>query len=138
MKNPACSSGEVECAERRTRRDSSLSSAEPIPFHRTGIDSQADRGRHSKSMSTVAERKGGIGVALLSHRPPEDDGMEESRRRRTQWRNDAAFWLLGLINNSGYVIMMAVAKEIVPGAVGIVFFADVAPTMIIKVTAPYW
>lgn len=77
-------------------------------------------------------------MALLSHRPPEDDGMEESRRRRTQWRNDAAFWLLGLINNSGYVIMMAVAKEIVPGAVGIVFFADVAPTMIIKVTAPYW
>ncbi len=138
MKNAAYSSGEVECAERRTSRDSNLPSAEPIAFHRIDRQANRGRGRHSNSMSTVAERKGGVGVALLSHRPPEDDGMEESRRRRTQWRNDAAFWLLGLINNSGYVIMMAVAKDIVPGAVGIVFFADVAPTMIIKVTAPYW
>lgn len=80
-----------------------------------------------------------MGASLLSHRPPEKDELEEERRRRrTQFRNDSAFWLLGLINNSSYVIMMAVAKEIAPGAVGIVFLADVAPTMIIKVTAPYW
>lgn len=89
-------------------------------------------------MSPVADRKGSIGTALLGGRRPEEDALEEIRRRRTQVGNDAAFWLLGLINNSGYVIMMAEAKEIVPGAVGIVFLADVAPTMIIKVTAPYW
>eukprot|EP00903_Cladosiphon_okamuranus_P005515 g5494.t2 len=90
------------------------------------------------TLSPVADSKGSIGTALLGSRRTEEDVLEESKRRQTQFCNDAAFWLLGLINNSGYVIMMAVAKEIAPGAVGIVFLADVAPTMIIKVTAPYW
>lgn len=89
-------------------------------------------------MSPVADRKGSVGTALLSGGQSQEDGLEESRRKRTQLGNDAAFWLLGLINNSGYVIMMAVAKDIAPDEVGIVFLADVAPTMIIKVTAPYW
>lgn len=89
-------------------------------------------------MSPVSDRKETIGMALLSSRPPEEDELEERRRRRTQLTDDAAFFLLGLINNSCYVIMMAVAKEIAPGAVGVVFLADVAPTLIIKLTAPYW
>lgn len=81
-----------------------------------------------------------MGASLLSHSAaPEKFRLEEkSRQRGIQFRNDSAFWLLGLINNSSYVIMMAVAKEIAPGAVGIVFLADVAPTLLIKVTAPYW
>lgn len=89
----------------------------------------------------MAGRKEGISVALLSLPDGEHDEDEEGerrRRRRTARRNDLAFWLLGLINNSSYVIMMAVAKEIAPGAVGVVFLADVAPTMIIKISAPYW
>lgn len=91
------------------------------------------------SISPAVSRKESSGTALLSGRPPdEEDGLEENRRKRTQFGNDAAFWLLGLINNSGYVIMMAVAKDILPGAVGIVFLAGVGPTMIVKVTAPYW
>ena len=90
------------------------------------------------SMSPVTDKTEGIGTALLSRGLSEGDELEEGRRKRTQLGNDAAFWLLGLINNSGYVIMMAVAKEIAPDAVGIVFLADVAPTLIIKVTAPYW
>lgn len=93
----------------------------------------------SRSMLPEVERKGSIGAALLSRNPSQDfDTMGTRRRRKSQLRNDAAFWLLGLINNSPYVIMMAVAKEIAPGAVGVVFLADVAPTLIIKVTAPYW
>ena len=85
----------------------------------------------------MAGGKEGISVALLSLT---DDGDADGARRRrcTARRNDVAFWLLGLINNSIYVIMMAVAKEIAPGAVGLVFLADVAPTMIVKITAPYW
>ena len=138
MNNPA-SAAQVECAGRDPARTSTLSAAEPIRFRDGARDpDKEDRGRYSSTMSSVAERKAGIGVALLSGRPAEDDAREEGRRRRTQWRNDAAFWLLGLINNSGYVIMMAVAKEIAPDAVGIVFFSAVAPTMFIKVTAPYW
>lgn len=109
----------------------------PSSLHQRAREQQPDK-RSNMSLSPVADRKGS--TALLRGRLPEEgDELEESRRRRrTQLCNDAAFWLLGLINNSGYVIMMAVAKEIAPGAVGVVFFADVAPTMIIKVTAPYW
>jgi len=50
----------------------------------------------------------------------------------------AAFWLSGLLNNSGYVIMLAAAKHIMDGSVGIVYLADVLPTFFIKVTLPYW
>lgn len=69
--------------------------------------------------------------------------QHESTEQWTSWpraavRNDVAFWFLGLINNTSYVIMMAFAKDILPSAVGIVFLADVAPTMLVKVSAPYW
>lgn len=63
---------------------------------------------------------------------------KQTRTWRGAIRNDAAFWCLGLINNTSYVIMMAFAKDILPSAVGIVFLADVAPTMLIKMSAPYW
>lgn len=106
--------------------------------HRGGSPSEQANKNINMSLSPGSNRKGGIGTALLGDRLSDEYWLEEGRRRRTQLGNDAAFWLLGLINNSGYVIMMAVAKEIAPGAVGIVFLADVAPTMIIKVTAPYW
>ena len=47
-------------------------------------------------------------------------------------RNCAAFWLLGLLNNTPYVIMIAGAKEIADEAVGLVFFCDVFPAGVIK------
>lgn len=59
-------------------------------------------------------------------------------RRRAKLRNDVAFWCLGLINNTSYVAMMAFAKDVLPSAVGIVFFANIFPTMLVKVSAPYW
>ncbi|CAM9752280.1 unnamed protein product [Choristocarpus tenellus] len=67
-----------------------------------------------------------------------EDSAEKQRQRRVAYRTAAAFWVLGLINNSGYVIMMAGAKKIAPGGVGLVFLADVLPSLVTKLTAPYW
>ncbi|GMH32514.1 hypothetical protein BSKO_00348 [Bryopsis sp. KO-2023] len=53
-------------------------------------------------------------------------------------RNFAAFWILGVLNNAGYVVMLALAQEILSGGVGIVFFFDIFPAIIVKATAPYW
>ena len=72
-----------------------------------------------------------------------------------------AFWLLGLLNNSGgcsgltsctsnsgqtqplilcavYVIMIAGANDISSGAVGLVYFCAVFPALLVKLSAPYW
>ena len=85
---------------------------------------------------------------------------------RAQLRAEVvAFWLLGLLNNSGqhlvnvsplplwtcrpdrhltgdtyavYVIMIAGANEISSGAVGLVYFCAVLPSLLVKVSAPYW
>eukprot|EP00299_Pterocystis_sp_00344_P008314 c3099_g1_i1.p1 GENE.c3099_g1_i1~~c3099_g1_i1.p1 ORF type:complete len:426 (-),score=66.65 c3099_g1_i1:23-1276(-) len=53
-------------------------------------------------------------------------------------RNLLAFWLLGLMNNASYVIMNAGATEIASGATGLVYLANIVPSFIIKVSAPYW
>ena len=56
-------------------------------------------------------------------------------RRR---RNLLAFWLLGLLNNAPYVVMIAGAKEIEPAAVGLVYFCAIAPVFVVKLSGPYW
>eukprot|EP00298_Acanthocystis_sp_HF-20_P007111 c16787_g1_i1.p1 GENE.c16787_g1_i1~~c16787_g1_i1.p1 ORF type:complete len:424 (+),score=180.03 c16787_g1_i1:34-1272(+) len=53
-------------------------------------------------------------------------------------RNVIAFWILGLINNSSYVIMNAGASEISNGAVALVYISNIIPTLIVKASAPYW
>ncbi|GLD92088.1 hypothetical protein PINS_up000621 [Pythium insidiosum] len=53
-------------------------------------------------------------------------------------RNLLAFWVLGFINNIGYVIMIAGAQEIAAGGVGLVYFFDIFPALLVKVTGPYW
>lgn len=53
-------------------------------------------------------------------------------------RNLVAFWALGFINNIGYVIMIAGAQEIAAGGVAIVYFFDIFPALIIKLSGPYW
>ncbi|KAK9826451.1 hypothetical protein WJX81_008247 [Elliptochloris bilobata] len=50
----------------------------------------------------------------------------------------AAFWLLGLLNISAYVIMLAGAGEISAGSVGLVYLAAILPALSIKFTAPCW
>lgn len=53
-------------------------------------------------------------------------------------RNLAAFWLLGFVNNVGYVIMIAGAQEISAGGVGLVYFFDIFPALFVKLSGPYW
>ncbi|CAH0488167.1 unnamed protein product [Peronospora farinosa] len=54
------------------------------------------------------------------------------------FRNLLAFWMLGFINNIGYVIMIAGAQEISAGGVGLVYFFDIFPALIVKLSGPYW
>ncbi len=58
--------------------------------------------------------------------------------RRETLRNLAAFWLLGLLNNSAYVIMIAGAEEISAASVGLVYFCAIVPALLVKLSAPYW
>lgn len=39
---------------------------------------------------------------------------------------------------AAYVIMIAGANEIAASAVGLVYFCAIGPTIIVKLTAPYW
>lgn len=54
---------------------------------------------------------------------------EESASRR----NLLAFWLLGLLNNYGYVVFLSAAEDLITGASGAVLVADILPTVVIKV-----
>lgn len=38
--------------------------------------------------------------------------FEETTAKKTQWRNLVAFWILGLCNNYGYVVMLSAAHDI--------------------------
>jgi battenin len=48
------------------------------------------------------------------------------------------FWVLGLLNNASYVIMLASAKSISEGGTALVFIANIIPSVTIKLSAPYW
>ncbi|KAI8106057.1 hypothetical protein M9435_000607 [Picochlorum sp. BPE23] len=56
----------------------------------------------------------------------------------SQVKNNVAFWLLGLLNNASYVIMIAGAVKISASAVGLVYLCAVLPGIICKASAPYW
>ena len=62
------------------------------------------------------------------------------RQRRSKIHRGlgVSFWIAGLINNAGYVIMIAAAKAISEDAVGLVFLANILPAMVVKASAPYW
>ncbi|GMH67532.1 hypothetical protein TrLO_g1657 [Triparma laevis f. longispina] len=49
-----------------------------------------------------------------------------------------SFFLLGLLNNSSYVIMIAGAKEISEGGVALVFLSNVLPSFLCKLSGPFW
>ena len=75
---------------------------------------------------------------------------------REPWRNCVAFWLLGLCNNFGYVVMLSAAFDILkkqqhksteahhkgfkcnPTSTGLVLLADILPCLLVKVTAPFY
>lgn len=96
---------------------------------------------HATASMPVVDMEECITLYRLNPGGKANDDREDATRKVTNkasWRNIVAFWLLGLINNTGFVIMMAVAKDIAPGAVGVVFFVDVAPIVLVKLSAPYW
>eukprot|EP00579_Thalassiosira_antarctica_P001494 CAMPEP_0201872936 /NCGR_PEP_ID=MMETSP0902-20130614/5547_1 /ASSEMBLY_ACC=CAM_ASM_000551 /TAXON_ID=420261 /ORGANISM="Thalassiosira antarctica, Strain CCMP982" /LENGTH=532 /DNA_ID=CAMNT_0048399377 /DNA_START=25 /DNA_END=1626 /DNA_ORIENTATION=- len=49
-----------------------------------------------------------------------------------------SFWLLGMLNNAPWVLMLAVATNISAGGVALVFLSNMIPGLIVKITAPYW
>lgn len=53
-------------------------------------------------------------------------------------RNLVAFWVLGFVNNLGYVVMIAGAQEIAAGGVGLVYLFDIFPALLVKLSGPYW
>jgi battenin len=50
----------------------------------------------------------------------------------------AAFFCLGLLNNTSYVIMLAAAKTLSEGGTGLVYIANILPGISVKLSAPYW
>lgn len=71
----------------------------------------------------------------------EDEALTTSSHhphKKADWQLYTAFWTLGVLNNSSYVIMLASAKSISEGATALVFLANILPALLIKGTAPYW
>mmetsp|Transcript_1607 Transcript_1607/g.3082 ORF Transcript_1607/g.3082 Transcript_1607/m.3082 type:complete len:557 (-) Transcript_1607:1076-2746(-) len=50
----------------------------------------------------------------------------------------APFWILGLLNNASFVIMIASAKSISEGGTALVYISSVLPGLFVKLSAPYW
>nr|KAF6283677.1 CLN3 lysosomal/endosomal transmembrane protein, battenin [Pipistrellus kuhlii] len=89
-------------------------------------------------------------------RPPQD-------RRGAHWKNVVGFWILGLCNNFSYVVMLSAAHDILshqkesgnqshvgpgphnkssrfdcnPVSTAAVLLADILPTLVIKLLAPF-
>jgi battenin len=56
----------------------------------------------------------------------------------SSWYLHVYFWFLGLLNNASYVIMIACAKNISEGGTAMVFLANEGPSLLVKLSAPYW
>ncbi|KAE9021513.1 hypothetical protein PR003_g12940 [Phytophthora rubi] len=66
------------------------------------------------------------------------DAVEAKLHGGETLRNLVAFWVLGFVNNIGYVIMIAGAQEIAAGGVGLVYLFDIFPALLVKLSGPYW
>lgn len=91
---------------------------------------------------------------------------EEVSPKATRWRNLVAFWILGLCNNYGYVVMLSAAHDILQDkfsrpenstestnateiaanttiracntmSTGVILLADILPSLMIKLIAPF-
>jgi battenin len=56
------------------------------------------------------------------------------------WRDLASFWICGLLNNFGYVVMLSAALELLPKDVSpsVVLLAEILPSFIIQLVAPWF
>lgn len=64
---------------------------------------------------------------------PGGSAMADSTELPATRRNLIAFWLLGLLNNYGYVVFLSAAEDLITGASGAILVADILPTLVIKV-----
>ncbi|KAL2738790.1 battenin [Vespula squamosa] len=91
-----------------------------------------------------------------------DEIDEERKLRRMKWRNLIAFWMLGMCNNYGYVVMLSAAHDILVSrfgtlnttietnvtdinnerscngmSTGAILLADILPCLVVKIIAPF-
>ena len=67
--------------------------------------------------------------------------VEDHEKPREPWRNLIGFFLIGLMNNFSYVVMLSAAKDIIHESdsgvsVGVILLADTIPNLIVKLVAP--
>ena len=49
-----------------------------------------------------------------------------------------SWWFMGILNNISFVIIAASAKDILPSAVGTLYLAESIPSLLVRISAPYW
>lgn len=77
-------------------------------------------------------------VSIDAEAVPEDELEVVTTPHTPLWHLLVSFWVLGLFNNASYVIMIACAKNISEGGTALVFLANIGPSLMIKLSAPYW
>ncbi|XP_063695821.1 battenin-like [Culicoides brevitarsis] len=84
--------------------------------------------------------------------------IPENNEKKGLWRNLTAFWILGLCNNFGYVVMLTAAHDIIHDlsagengpqtdpdfkrecnklSAGVILLADIFPALCVKLVAPF-
>mmetsp|Transcript_25789 Transcript_25789/g.53623 ORF Transcript_25789/g.53623 Transcript_25789/m.53623 type:complete len:459 (+) Transcript_25789:88-1464(+) len=81
-------------------------------------------------MKSQKSSKRGSRSRLISGGGTEKDDM-------TRW-DAVLWWFIGTLNNISFVICAASAKDILPTSVGVVYLANSFPSLIIRLSAPYW
>ncbi len=101
----------------------------PMADREAVVDGYARRGASGDGMGVTDESTDSL-LAMPEAEPADSSGET--------WRNWAAWWVMGLTNNVGYVVFLTAAEAIIAGGAGIVLAADILPVIVIKPTAPFW
>lgn len=64
------------------------------------------------ALSTWVDKRGCLLADADLKQPATETSLLKDRLPRTKWRNLIAYWLLGLCNNYGYVVMLSAAHDI--------------------------
>jgi len=56
----------------------------------------------------------------------------------SKFRDLMGFFICGLLNNFGYVVMLSAAEQLVPSSPAVVLLADILPSFIVQLTAPFY
>jgi battenin len=113
--------------------------AMPASATYTPIDAEVDAVAAAAATTTTDELVNNHTEGVADEEVDDHHGVfSSSTAPPSTWKMGFAFWFLGLLNNSSYVIMIASAKTISEGGTALVFLANILPSMMIKLTAPYW